>query len=91
MKWEKASDAAHSEGEEEGEKFMTKIPDIWETPKLPDTTGSMVRRMARNRKRNFMAGRSQEKEVAVLQGMEIELSSTGMSLAFIGRTVASEL
>ena len=38
-----------------------------------------------------MAGRSQEKEVAVLQGMEIEFSSTGMSLAFIGRTVASEL
>ena len=70
MNWERASDAVHSEGEEEGETFMTKIPDIWETPELPDTTGSMTRRMARNRKRNFMTGRSQEKDVVVLQAME---------------------
>lgn len=33
-----------------------------------------------------MAGRSQEKEAAVLLGMEIEFSAAGMSLAFIGRT-----
>lgn len=38
-----------------------------------------------------MASRSQEKEVAVLQGMDIEFSAAGMSLAFIGRLVGSEL
>lgn len=51
----------------------------------------MARRMTRKRKRNFMAGRSQEKEVAVLQGMKIKFSAAGMSLAFIGRVVGSEL
>lgn len=91
MKRGKASDAAHSEGREKGEKFMTRIPNTWERPKLPDTTGSMARKMARNRKRNFMAGRSREKEVAVLQEMEIEFSVAEMSLAFIGRAVGSEL
>lgn len=53
--------------------------------------GSVARRMTRKRKRNFMASRSQEKEVAVLEGMEIEFSVAGMSLAFISRAVGSEL
>lgn len=35
-----------------------------------------------------MAGRSREKEVAVLQEMEIEFSVAEMSLAFIGRAWA---
>ena len=69
---------------------MTKIPDTCERPKLPDITGSMARRMTKKRK-NFMAGRSQEKEVAMLQGMDIEFSAAGMSLSFIGRLVGSEL
>lgn len=51
----------------------------------------MARKMARNRNRNFMAGRSQEKEVAVLPGMKLEFSAAGMSLPFIGRAVGSEL
>lgn len=58
---------------------------------LPDTTGSMARKMARNRNRNFMAGRSQEKEVVVLPGMKLEFSAAGMSVTFIGRAVGSEL
>lgn len=49
----------------------------------------MARRMRRNRS-NFMAGRSQEKEVAVLQGIEIVFCAAGMSLAFIGRVVGNE-
>ena len=48
----------------------------------------MARRTARNRNRGFMAGRSQEKKVAVLPGMETELCAVGMSLAFIGRAWA---
>lgn len=51
----------------------------------------MARKMARNKNRSFMAGRSQEEEVTVLPGMEIEFSAAGMSLAFIGRAVGSEL
>lgn len=60
-------------------------------PQLPDTTGSMARKMARNRNRNFMAGRSQEKGVAVLPEMKLEFSAAEMSLTFIGRAVGSEL
>lgn len=91
MKWGKVSNATHSEREREGKKFTTRIPDTWERPKLPDTAGSMARKMARNKNRSFMAGRSQEEEVTVLPGMEIEFSAAGMSLAFIGRAVGSEL
>jgi hypothetical protein len=41
-------------------------------PKLPDITGSIANRIARNRKRSFMAGRTQWKVVTKLQRMQTE-------------------
>lgn len=51
----------------------------------------MARRMARNRNRGFMAGRPQEDKGAVWPGTDTELSAVGMSPAFIGRAVGSEV